>query len=97
MKSYANHFSLAKHFRLNATVLSVLPLSPGPNPRWNVRYIQTGGVGSEVGEQEEKYDRVLITTGPFNRAWIPRYDGMDEYEGVVIHAQAYKGYVRLGA
>ena len=41
--------------------------------------------------KKEEFDRILVTTGPFGRPFIPKIPGVDEFQGVTLHSQAYKG------
>ncbi|ORX35897.1 flavin monooxygenase-like protein [Kockovaella imperatae] len=104
IRSYAKHFELEQYFRLSTTVLSLSPAdrsgsihdedddaarassSRGDSPcRWELKYRD----GS--GEHEEIFDKVLVTNGPWGKAWVPFLPGQESFKGKIIHAQAYKG------
>ena len=44
--------------------------------------------------REEEFDRVLVTTGPFQKRYIPKLEGMDVFGGQILHSQAYKEWVK---
>lgn len=49
------------------------------------------GSGGEV--KEEIFDRVMVTTGPFGKSWMPSKPGMKEFKGEIMHSQEYKRYI----
>lgn len=107
MHAYAKHFNLEKHFRLNTTLEYISPsTSPSPSAssstiepiessvhnattgtstKWDVR------VKDESGVRVETFDKVLVTTGPFGKAYLPDTPGQEDFKGEIIHAQSYKG------
>jgi cation diffusion facilitator CzcD-associated flavoprotein CzcO len=46
-------------------------------------------------DTSEEFDRVLVTTGPFSRPFVPKLEGIENYKGETMHSQQYKGSVRL--
>ena len=102
MRAYASHFDLNRYFCFNttltyispdtspATVSSVTSSSSSSSSefkpvRWRLR------LKDKEGERVEVFDRVIITSGPWGKTWMPTLPGMDEFQGSIMHAQAYKG------
>lgn len=64
---------------------------------------RTCKMGSEVARQGRRGRRecrdfrsrtfVTTRTGPWSRAFVPRIQGIEGFEGETLHRQAYKGYV----
>ncbi len=75
-----------KHCHLGVTVLRIERASPSGPVKWAIKF------RDKAGERVEVFDRVLVTTGPFERPFLPMIEGVDDFEGRVIHSQAYKGW-----
>lgn len=52
--------------------------------RWAIR------LKDREGERIEVFDRVVVTTGPHTKAWAPDIPGQEDFQGEMIHSQAYK-------
>jgi len=83
LESYAVHFNLLQHCRFNIHITRVDRSSDGQ--AWTL------SVTDDRGPRQERFDKVLISTGPFSTPFIPQIEGLSEFNGKVIHAQAYKG------
>ncbi|KAF2820309.1 dimethylaniline monooxygenase 2 [Ophiobolus disseminans] len=78
--SYAEHFNLEPHFRLNAPVQQVT--FDDPQQKWIVKVRD---------ESDKYYDKVVIAIGGMvGLPHIPTIEGLDKFEGVSIHARAFK-------
>lgn len=98
-QSYATHFNLFPHIRLNTTVHRIYrshpdPLRPGKT-RWIVRlststlrWDDEKAVGGE--EREEEFDKIYMATGPFGVPKMPCIEGLERFGGGVRHAQGFK-------
>ncbi|CAD6581618.1 MAG: hypothetical protein TREMPRED_003052 [Tremellales sp. Tagirdzhanova-0007] len=87
IQSYVRNFNLEKHFRLGTDLLSVSLASShvSPSSQWAIKFREG------KGEHTEVFDRVLVATGPHTQAWMPTIAGMNQFEGRLLHSQAYKG------
>ncbi|ORX40163.1 flavin monooxygenase-like protein [Kockovaella imperatae] len=80
LNDYAKYFDLADHFRLGTTISRIDQVDHKFELHWSK--------GTE--EHRERFDRVLITTGPFQRPRWPSIDGLDSSHPKVLHGHAYK-------
>jgi dimethylaniline monooxygenase (N-oxide forming) len=42
--------------------------------------------------KEEYFDKVVISTGINSIPMIPKMEGLDQFQGQVLHSQAFKEY-----
>ncbi|KAJ9622083.1 hypothetical protein H2203_006964 [Taxawa tesnikishii (nom. ined.)] len=77
LDSYADHFNLKPKVRLNSRVRHV----HREGNKWAVEYAKDGSP-SEI----DYYDKVLISVGTFVEPHKPALDGIDRFEGKVIHS-----------
>jgi cation diffusion facilitator CzcD-associated flavoprotein CzcO len=78
LRSYAETFDLGRSIRLQTPVRSI----EHDAGRWRVI---TGDGGSE------RFDGVVVATGRFNRPRQPVIEGIESYEGEVVHSFHYRG------
>ena len=59
-----------------------------------VHHVRQDGEGwsVETSEGNTWYPTVISASGRFNAPFIPRIDGMDKFDGEIIHAQDYLGH-----
>ncbi|XP_071855610.1 flavin-containing monooxygenase 1-like isoform X2 [Apostichopus japonicus] len=84
-QEYAKHFDLSQYIRFNAEVLKVYPTDDHETTgRWRLRY--------QSGREycEEIFDAVMICTGVFARANLPRYPGQDCFKGDISTGSKYR-------
>ena len=81
LESYADHFDLLRHINLGCEVISV---RPGKDGSWCLIIRKTGK------EETIVVNKVFIATGPYAKAFRPRFDGIENFTGKILHAQAYK-------
>jgi cation diffusion facilitator CzcD-associated flavoprotein CzcO len=83
---YAEHFGLREHVWFGSEVVRV---EPAEGERWDV----TTRVGQR--ERTSRYAAVVVANGHNWSPLLPRYDGLPEYRGEVIHASGYKDATQL--
>ncbi|XP_071485977.1 dimethylaniline monooxygenase [N-oxide-forming] 2-like [Diadema antillarum] len=84
-KDYAEKFGLLQYIRFGTSVLNVEEAADyDTTGRWSVT---TRGPG---GESTEVFDAVMVCTGMFSQAKIPKYPGQDEFEGDILHSNDYR-------
>ncbi|KAI1054712.1 hypothetical protein LB505_013395 [Fusarium chuoi] len=79
IESYVDHFNFRDKLRLGVSAEKVRRDDVGN--RWVVD-IQ--------GSEPEYFDKVIMATGGNNRPHIPKVEGMDKFEGEVLHSRAFK-------
>lgn len=83
LNSYADTFRLKDHIEFNALVVRVLPLE---NERWEV-------VVKDLLNGEyitETYDAVFVCNGHFFAPNTPKFDGVSEFKGKMMHSHDYR-------
>ena len=80
--TYASHFGLHKHVQLNTRLQSVTRTFD--NTRWQL-LLERNGV-----EESREFDKVVICTGANHTPVSPKVDGIEVFEGKVLHSQAFK-------
>lgn len=43
-----------------------------------------------VCEEMEHFDKVIVTSGAFSKAFLPTYPGVESYKGQILHVQGFK-------
>jgi len=84
LDDYADHFKLKQHCRFGIKV-DRLDRSRD-DATWELHYHDRD---SEA--QVDKFDRVVVTTGAFTKAWMPNIEGSENFRGQILHSQAFKG------
>ncbi|KAI5459674.1 FAD/NAD(P)-binding domain-containing protein [Mariannaea sp. PMI_226] len=79
LENYAKHFNLGPKLRLNTKVKLV---KRDKEKKCWVLDIE--------GSDSECFDKVIIATGINARPHIPSLDGLDQFEGEVLHSRAFK-------
>jgi len=91
LQSYAEHFDLNPHIRLETEVLSVSRQNEGSNdsdPGFRVKVRPL----SDPGETEvHNFDFVVICNGVFSEPYIPDIDGRERFDGTVLHSSQFTG------
>ncbi|XP_071797398.1 flavin-containing monooxygenase 5-like [Asterias amurensis] len=89
-RDFIKHHGLEKRIRLATEVVEVTPSEDHEaTGRWVVTSRprdQNEGVGVTV----EVFDAVIVSTGLYNEAFIPRYPGMEEFKGKIVHSCKFK-------
>lgn len=92
LHSYADHFELNKHIKLNHLVIRVLPIEDG---KWEVlvRDLPNNKYMTKI------YDAVLVCNGHYFAPRLPEIAGANEFKGKLMHshdfrkAEAFKGWL----
>jgi hypothetical protein len=90
---YAEHFGLGQHIWFGTEVVRIEPASEpgGAPPKWDVTIR-----GSRGGAPRTmRYAAVVAANGHLWAPKYPEYEGMNEYRGQLIHANAYKDAAQL--
>ncbi|KAK9319791.1 flavin monooxygenase-like protein [Lipomyces orientalis] len=82
LKSYAQHFDLYPHIRLNTEVRKVA--RDADNTKWRLY------LSSEKGEEIFDFDKVVFCSGLTALRCVPDIEGIQQFAGKVIHSQAFK-------
>ena len=85
---YAKHFSLEGSFRLNTEILLVSPGGTEGHRSWEIT------LRDAAGTRTEHFDKVLVTSGPWGKPFVPNVPGMADFMGDITHARAYKRYAK---
>ncbi|CAG8600361.1 12342_t:CDS:2 [Ambispora gerdemannii] len=89
-ESYAEHFNLYKHIKLNTIVICVSKLTE--NNRWQIKYKPKSltNISQDEEEQQEEFDYVIVCSGRNYKPRMPEFLGQDLFGGKQMHSQAYK-------
>ncbi|XWW94188.1 hypothetical protein V2A60_002130 [Cordyceps javanica] len=79
LESYAKHFELEKRFRLGVTVQKI---------KYNEA--AKAWVLEMADGTSERFDKVVVSTGPTSHPNMPKIQGVERFTGDYIHSQAFK-------
>ncbi|WRT66040.1 uncharacterized protein IL334_002992 [Kwoniella shivajii] len=85
LRAYADYFSLHPHIKTGVNVLRIE--RSGDGQAWDIHLIDKGEEKTEI----QKYDKVMICTGPWERSWKPTYKDEAMFQGRMIVGKEYKG------
>lgn len=83
LHSYADHFDLNKHIKLNHHVVRVLPVE---NSKWEIMV-------KDLPNNEfitKTYDAVYVCNGHFFSPRIPELEGVNEFKGRILHSHDFR-------
>ncbi|WWD05386.1 hypothetical protein V865_003461 [Kwoniella europaea PYCC6329] len=83
LQDYVNHFDLLQYMRLGI-VITLLERSQD-GQAWNVHYT------SDEKDIVERFDKVVVCTGPWERSYKPKYKGEADFKGEFVMGKEYKG------
>ena len=88
---YAKRFDLLKHIKFNTSVKSVKRTDDHDlTGRWEITYYPHGK--EIVGQKSEIVDFLFVCTGHHWMKNVPKFEGMDDFKGDVIHSKQYKDF-----
>ncbi|UPK97593.1 hypothetical protein LCI18_008528 [Fusarium solani-melongenae] len=79
LEDYVEHFSLTSRLRLSTIVNGVH--RDDEQDRWIVNV---------EGSGPEYFDKVIIASGINSRPHVPKLEGLEQFEGEVLHSRAFK-------
>ncbi|KAM3469874.1 hypothetical protein MY5147_006753 [Beauveria neobassiana] len=79
LESYAKHFDLEKRFRLGVSVQNIK--YDESDKKWVLKL---------AGGASERFDKVVVSTGPTSHPNMPKIEGVERFTGEFIHSQAFK-------
>ena len=82
LEDYVEHFNLTSRLRLSTIVTGVH--RDDEHDRWIV---------DVEGSGPEYFDKVIIASGINSRPHVPKLEGLEQFEGEVLHSRAFKRYV----
>ena len=74
---YVDHFNLRKHVQLNTEVTSARWI----DQKWEVKTLT-----QDSKTAVDHFDKLLVCTGSFHNANTPVYDGIDLFQGKILHS-----------
>ena len=98
-QAYADHFDLRPFIQFGVKVMAVRPVGksgPGLNAGlshdggWEIVYTNKRDVVDFSQAQKMIVDKVIIATGHHWKPFTPIFDGMDEFQGEVMHSHNYR-------
>ena len=82
LESYAKHFELNQHIKLNTKVRQVV--RNADDTKWQLSLLH------QDSETVSDFDKVVFCTGNTHKPLVPAIKGMDSFGGKIIHSQAFK-------
>ncbi|XP_060070492.1 dimethylaniline monooxygenase [N-oxide-forming] 2-like [Ylistrum balloti] len=86
IKRYADHHDLGKFIRTHTYVTNVCPNSEERFPEWTVSYYDV----RNKEPQQDVFDAVFVCTGHHHTPYIPDIEGVEEFQGEIIHSKNYR-------
>ena len=88
---YAKKFDLIKHIKFNTTVSSVKRTDDHDvTGKWEIIYYPHGK--EIIGKKSEIVDYLFVCTGHHWMKNIPKFEGMNDFKGKIIHSKQYKDF-----
>lgn len=82
MEDYARHFDTLQNWVFNASVKKTFRNSD--DTKWCLD-VETRGESKTV-----EFDKVVFCHGYQTKAKVPKFEGQDKFEGIIMHAQEYR-------
>ncbi|KAH7322739.1 flavin monooxygenase-like protein [Stachybotrys elegans] len=79
LESYADHFNLRPHLRLNTDVKRIW--RSDEHAKWQLEL---------AGAASEYFDKVVVATGPHQLPMMPQFEGEELFTGRLMHSRAFK-------
>jgi len=78
--AYADHFHLNQHIHLNSKVTHIKRFKN----QWKVTWQE------HKKSKKDNFDFVIVASGMFSKAYLPKLEGMHLFKGKIIHSKDYK-------
>lgn len=85
IRSFARHFQLDRHVRLNTAVRALQPRADGARG-WTVLTDATNSNSSASGSSSVDVDFAVVATGMYCTPNLPKYEGADAFKGRIVHS-----------
>lgn len=85
LENYVDHFDLRSKLRLETRVTKIL--SNEDERKWILQ------IENSNGQRIETFDRVVVATGINQIPNVPAVEGIDSFEGEILHSRAFKRFV----
>lgn len=82
-EDYARHFDLLKDWKLNTAVRKATRNKA--DTKWCLEIQPTGEEPKTV-----EFDKVVFCHGYQTKARMPKFEGQDKFEGIIMHSQQYR-------
>ncbi|KAK3935184.1 flavin-binding monooxygenase-like-domain-containing protein [Diplogelasinospora grovesii] len=86
-QGYAKAFDIKRHIRFSTEVVAVAYDNATKTWRLTVRSV---GSPDERSDETFNFDRLVVATGSFKKPLIPDIKGQEQFEGEILHSQAFK-------
>jgi cation diffusion facilitator CzcD-associated flavoprotein CzcO len=83
LRSYAERFAISPRIHYDTEVKAVSPMASGEDGNWRV---VVGAAKGNVPDHTHHFDYVVVCNGVFSEPFIPSIDGMEQFEGQVLHS-----------
>lgn len=87
LEDYANDYNLHKYIKFDTKVESVTPVTSDNRTAWKVQFSSTN-MRDKV--ETAMFDAVIVCNGHYSVPLIPKLEGMDKFQGKVIHSHDYR-------
>jgi len=91
LESYAEYFGLKPHIRLNTEVLSVSRRNRGSNDMQPGFFVEVCPAGKAEEATTREFRFLVICNGVFSEPQIPDIEGMEHFEGTILHSSLLTG------
>ena len=94
LQMYSKKFDLLQHIKFNTTVSSVKRTGDHDvTGKWEIVYYPHGK--EIIGKKSEIVDYLFVCTGHHWIKNIPKFEGMNDFKGKIIHSKQYKDFKGL--
>ncbi|OWF43727.1 dimethylaniline monooxygenase [N-oxide-forming] 4-like [Mizuhopecten yessoensis] len=84
---FVDHFDLQKYITTHTYVNNVCPTSNERHPEWTVSYYD---IRNKDEQKQAVFDAVFVCNGHADKPNIPDIDGVEEFQGEIIHSRNYR-------
>ncbi|XP_069108541.1 uncharacterized protein [Argopecten irradians] len=87
LQRYADNFGLRKYIKMNTCVQAVIPNNNERCTTWTVEYYD---VRKKQKIRSDVFDYVIVCTGHHENSYTPKLEGIDDFQGDVLHILDYR-------